>query len=227
MSDKDQADSDDIFKGNFNDKTKKDEEIEQSEFTPPPSDNDKDNLDDDWEIPEKTSTTKPKTSKKKMIIGAIVIGLIVGGMAFIVEVVGKDVDLKANPIELGESVDKPKVVDKPQGSGGTKDVSSASDKVELEKTNEPIGYYMVKSKGDWYADFVDFRKVPSKIEKSGDMKINFRCFTDNFQKTSTYFGTFRNVVENTLKVDVYIADKLVQSKETSTNKALILEGSCY
>ncbi len=113
------------------------------------------------------------------------------------------------------------------GSGGTKDVSSTSDKVELEKTKDVLGYYIIKSSGDWYGDFVDIRKIPSKIEKSGDMKINFRCYTDDFAGTSTYFGTFRNVIETDLSVKIFINDKEVQSKSTDNNKALILEGSCY
>lgn len=126
---------------------------------------------------------------------------------------------------------KPKEIqEKPStggGSGGTKDVSSASDKVEIEKTNDMIGYYMITSNGDWYGDFVDIRKIPSKIEESGDMKVNFRCYKDDFAGTSTYFGTFRNVIENDLTVEVYINAIQVNSKSTDTNKALILEGSCF
>lgn len=113
------------------------------------------------------------------------------------------------------------------GSGGTKDVSSATDKVVVEKTNDVIGYYLVTSKGDWYGDFVDIRKIPSKIEKSGNIKVNFRCYIDEFAGTSTYFATFRNVIENDLTIEVYINGLEVQSKTTKSNKALILEGSCY
>ncbi len=127
--------------------------------------------------------------------------------------------------------EKPAIQEKPEvggsGGGGTKDVSSASDKVELEKTKDMIGHYMITSNDDWYGDFVDIRKVPSKIEESGNMKISFRCFKDDFAGTSTYFGTFRNVIENDLTVDVYINGLEVESKSTTTNKALILEGSCY
>jgi len=125
--------------------------------------------------------------------------------------------------------EKPKTVEQnPTGSsGGTKDVSSASDKVEINKTNNPIGYYLITSDDDWYGDYVDMRKIPSKIEKSGSMKVNFECFTDDFARTSTYFATFRNVIENDLIVDVYINGLEVESKSTDKNKALILEGSCY
>lgn len=176
-----------------------------------------------------------KGSKKRGIIGAIVIGLIIAGVVFGFEqYFGEDLTKNMNPIELGKSIDqpkekeqeKPKPAGQPEGSGGTKDVSSASDKVELEKTNEPIGYYMIKSNDNWYGDYVDFRKIPNKIEKSGDMKVSFRCYTDDFAGTSTYFATFRNQIADKLKVDVYIRDKLVQTKETVTNKAIIVEGSC-
>ncbi|MGI0023237.1 MAG: hypothetical protein ACRD9Q_10300, partial [Nitrososphaeraceae archaeon] len=111
-------------------------------------------------------------------------------------------------------------------SDGTVDVSSASDKVELEVTQEPIGYYKVTSNGQWYGDYVDFRKNPNAIQNNGSMKVNFRCFTDDFAKTSTYFATFRNVIDDNLKVDVYIKDILVDSKTTNINKAIILEGNC-
>jgi len=131
---------------------------------------------------------------------------------------------------IQEEKEKPKEIqEKPTtgGSSGSKDVSSASDKVEIEKTNDMIGYYMITSKGDWYGDFVDIRKIPSKIEENGDMKVNFRCYKDDFAGTSTYFGTFRNVIENNLNVEVYISGIKVNSKSTDTNKALILEGSCF
>ncbi|MCP6727154.1 MAG: hypothetical protein KJI69_03960 [Patescibacteria group bacterium] len=108
-----------------------------------------------------------------------------------------------------------------------KDVTQTSDKVEVDKSKEPIGYYMVTTTDDWYGDFVDIRKVPSKIEKSGSMKINFRCFTDEFQGTSTYFATFRNVIDSNLTVEVYINGIEVETQTTNVNKALILEGSCY
>lgn len=125
--------------------------------------------------------------------------------------------------------EKPTTVDQnPTGSsGGTEDVSSASDKVEVKKSNNPIGYYLVTSNDDWYGDYVDIRKIPSKIEKSGSMKVNFECFTDSFARTSTYFATFRNVIQNDLSVEVYINGLEVESKSTDKNKALILEGSCY
>lgn len=113
------------------------------------------------------------------------------------------------------------------GDGGTKDVSSTSDKVEIEKSNDPIGYYIITTDGDWYGDYIDIRKIPSKIEKSGSMKINFMCYTDKFAGTSTYFGTFRNVIDNNLTVEVFINGIEVQSKSTEKNQALILEGTCY
>lgn len=189
------------------------------------------------------------TSRRTLIIiGAVVVGLIIGGSAYGIQM--GIINLNIQPFdqsrcqygvthdlifakrcmteeEYKKSQETPKPTETPTGGGGTTDVSSTSDKVELEKTNEPIGYYMVTSEGDWYGDYVDFRKIPNKIEKTGSMKVNFRCFTDDFLKTSTYFGTFRNVIQDYLKVEVYIGDNLINSMETTTNRALILEGSCY
>ena len=114
-----------------------------------------------------------------------------------------------------------------KGSGAIKDVSSAKDMVELEKTKDILGYYMVTTDGDWYGDYVDFRKLPNKLDKTGTQKINFRCYSDDFLKTSTYFGTFRNVIENDMKVEVFINDKLINEESTTTNSAIIVEGSCH
>jgi len=108
-----------------------------------------------------------------------------------------------------------------------KDVSSTSDKVELSLNDGISGYYMISSPDDWYGDFVDIHKVPKKIEKSGNMKVNFICFDDDHLRTSTYFGTFRNVIDPNLTVEVYIGGLEVDSKTTTSGSALILEGSCY
>lgn len=235
--------TEEIFSDKF--KPKPDDVGEQSEFTPPPD------TGEPPKKPESNSNSSGGGSKRKAgIIGAIVIGLIIGGSAYGVQAgildtepfdptgcqFGVHQDLfgeRCTTLEEFEATqeqpeDKPKEGSPPpQGSGGTKDVSSASDKVELEKTKEVLGYYMVKSNDDWYGDYVDFRKIPSKIEEKGDMKISFRCYTDDFAETSTYFATFRNVLQDNLQVDVYLRDKLVDTKSTDTNKALILEGSCY
>jgi len=113
-----------------------------------------------------------------------------------------------------------------KGNEPLRDISKTTDMVELEKTKDILGYYMVTTEGDWYGDYVDFRKLPNKIDKTGTQKINFRCYTDEFLKTSTYFGTFRNVIENNMKVEVFINDKLVNEESTNTNNAIIVEGSC-
>ncbi len=200
----------------------------------PPKEPKKDSLDDDWEIPDKKETAQP-SRKKVGIVGAVVITVVIIGIVYSgIITVPDNVLENMKPIELGESITKNTEDEKTNlpdqttsEGGGTIDVSSASDKVEIEKTKDPIGYYMVTTNGDWYGDFVDIRKIPSKIEKSGNLKINFRCYTDDFQGTSTYFGTFRNVIDNDLSVEVYINGLEVESKSTNTNKALILEGSCY
>ncbi len=213
------------------DQTIADDIGEQSEFTPPPRDDEpkKDSLDDDWEIPDKKETPQP-SRKKAGIIGAVLIIGVILAIVYASGIINIPDNMFDNmkPIEDSDDV---RVVDgnKPEKPKDEpfKDVSSASDKVEVEKTKDPIGYYMVTTDDDWYGDFVDIRKIPSKIEKSGSMKVNFRCYTDDFQGTSTYFGTFRNVVDNDLSVEVYINGLEVESQSTNTNKALILEGSCY
>lgn len=240
----------DIFSDDFKDKT--DNTDEQSEFPKIPDLGDDDTArKEKIDVSDKISKGLEKSNKKYMILGAIIIGLIVGGSAYGIQQgiipiepfdpsachYGVHSDFLGQRCmtqeEFEESQKKPEEKKStgssqpPASGGGTKDVSSTSDKVELEKTKEPIGYYQITTNDDWYGDYVDFRKIPNKIEKSGSMKVNFRCFTDDFQGTSTYFATFRNVIQDNLKVDVYIGDTLVQSKSTTKNSALILEGSCY
>jgi len=237
---------DDIFSDDFASK-KSDEKQEQSEFklpkedevhdvsigSEPPKEPKKDSSDKDWEIPDKQEPPKP-SRKKAGIIGAVVVIGVMIGIVYASGIITTDGVL--DDIELGVPVpDQPaddvRIVDgkKPEKPKDEpfKDFSSASDKVIIEKTKDPIGYYMVTTNDDWYGDFVDIRKIPSKIEKSGNLKINFRCYTDDFQGTSTYFATFRNVIDNNLTVEVYINGLEVESQSTTTNKALILEGSCY
>ena len=220
---KDEIDSDEIFSDNYSkNKNKENPELTRATLKPVEKPNEqKDTLDSDWEIEEKPQKTKPKRSRKNMILGAIVIGLIVGGMAFVVEVLGTDFDW------FNVEIEEPTTPQTPQGSGGTNDISSASDKVELDVTDDPIGYFLVTTNGDWYGDYVDFREIPNKIQKTGTMKVNFRCYTDDFAGTSTYFGTFRNVIEDKMTVDVFIGDVKVETQTTIKNKALIVEGNCY
>lgn len=220
----------DIFSDKFAKKSKEDEVHDVSIGSDSPPKKIEEKIDDEWRIPKEPIGEKPKKSKKTLIVSALIIGIVVGGIVYAIEIaLPEDVLENLNPIELGESVDKPieTPVVIPQGSGGTKDVSSASDKVELEKTNDPIGYYMVTTNDDWYGDYVDIRKIPNKIEQSGSMKLSFRCYTDDFQGTSTYFATFRNVLEGDLTVEVYINGLEVETQTTDKNRALIVEGSCY
>jgi len=107
-----------------------------------------------------------------------------------------------------------------------KEVSSTSDQVHLELINGIAGYFMVSSCCDWYGDFVDVNKVPKKIENAGNTKVNFICFNDEHLETQTYFGTFKNVLDPVLVVDVFINEKKVESKTTASGSALILEGNC-
>lgn len=232
---------DDVFSDNFEkskdvieEKPDSDVVRDVSTGSEPPKDDEpkKDSLDDDWEMPnKKQKTPRPQPSRKKtgIVSAVVIIGVIIG------IVYASGIIIIPDNVELGDSINKDsedvRIVagNKPEKPKDEpfKDFSSASDRVEIEKTKDPIGYYMVTTDDDWYGDFVDIRKIPSKIEKSGNLKINFRCYTDDFQETSTYFGTFRNVIDNDLTVEVYINGLEVESKSTNTNKALILEGSCY
>jgi len=203
----------------------------ESKPSPRPSKEPKDDDFDDWDIPDQSTPVSRKTRKKYAVIGVIIVGVIITLSYFVVAGIEFPIEIieNANPIELGESIDKPqeKPQEQPKPPEPFKDVSSTSDKVEVEKTKDVIGYFMITSENSWYGDYVDIRKIPNKIEKSGNMKVNFRCFTDEFQGTSTYFGTFRNVVDSDLTVEVYINGIEVDSQTTTSNKALILEGSCY
>jgi len=238
---KDQTDSNDLFSDDYAPKKDSIEEKPDSEKIntdvgqgsqdvyggeqpePEPKEPKKDSLDDDWEIPDKQETPKPSRKKAGVVGAVVIIGVIIAIVyaSGIITIPDNVLD-NMKPIELGESINNPieTPVVAPQESGGTKDVSSTSDKVEIEKTNDPIGYYMITTNDDWYGDYVDIRKIPSKIEKSGSMKVSFRCYTDDFQGTSTYFGTFRNVVDNNLTVEVYINGLEVESQSTNTNRAL-------
>ncbi len=237
----------DIFSDKFEQKK---DEIEHSEFTPIPQD------DPDDKKPEKIVISDDGIGKRHPkrtagIVGAVIIGVLII-MAYFLFVGYVDVEpFDASECNFGVAQDlfgsrcmtqeeydlarslpepvKPTTTTKPpiEDKDPFKDVTETSDKVEVNKSKEPIGYYMVTTTDDWYGDFVDIRKVPSKIEKSGSMKINFRCFTDEFQGTSTYFATFRNVIDSNLTVEVYINGIEVESQSTNVNKALILEGSCY
>jgi len=236
----------DIFSDKF--EPKKDE-IEHSEFTPiPQTDDDPDDKKPEKIVYDGIGERHPKRTAG--IVGAVIIGVLII-MAYFLFVGYVDVepfdssecnfgvaqDLFGSRCMTQEEYDlaslpepvKPTTTTKPpeEDKDPFRDISSTSDKVEVDKSKEPIGYYMVTTTDDWYGDFVDIRKIPSKIEKSGSMKINFRCFTDEFQGTSTYFATFRNVIDSNLTVEVYINGIEVESQSTNVNKALILEGSCY
>ncbi len=232
-----------IFSDQFEQKK---DDIDHSEFTPPPDTGEPDKK------PEKIvydGIGKKHPKRTAGIVGAVIIGVLII-MAYFLFVGYVDVEpFDSSECNFGvtqnlfgsrcmtqEEYDlanmpepvKPTTTTKPpEDKDPFRDVSTTSDKVEVDKSKEPIGYYMVTTNDDWYGDFVDIRKIPSKIEKSGSMKINFRCFTDDFQGTSTYFGTFRNVIDSNLTVEVYINGIEVEVQSTNVNKALILEGSCY
>lgn len=234
----------DIFSDKFGQKK---DDIEHSEFTPIPQTDDPDDKKPEIVISD-DGLSKKHPKRTAGIVGAVIIGVLII-MSYFLFVGYVDLEpfdssecnfgvaqdlfgsrcMTQEEYDLARSLPepvKPTTTTKPPDQP-FKDVSQATDKVEVTKTKDPIGYYLVTTNDDWYGDVVDIRKVPSKIEKSGDLKINFRCFTDEFQGTSTYFGTFRNVIDNNLTVEVYINGIEVESQTTTTNKALILEGSCY
>ena len=233
------GEKDDIFTDEFPDK--------KPDPKSPPKDKD-----DSWDIPDQSLRKPPKSNKKYIAVGAIVVGLIIvlayftvtgflDGESFddsqcqfdtVIDFNGKrcmtQQEYEANVLVEKTLLDREQSrpeTEKPQDK--TRDITSASDKVEVLKTDEVIGYFMVKTDDDWYGDFVDFRKIPNKIEKSGSLQVNFRCYTDEFQGISTYFGTFRNVIQPDLTVEVYLGGTLVDIQRTDSNKALILEGSCF
>ncbi len=94
-------------------------------------------------------------------------------------------------------------------------------------TNNPDGYFSVTTTDSWYGDYIDGSEIPRKIDLNDRARVEFSCYTDDHLGTSVYFGTFRNNVENDLTVEVYINGLEADSATTDSNKALILEGSCY
>ncbi len=94
-------------------------------------------------------------------------------------------------------------------------------------TKQPDGYYSITTTDSWYGDYIDGSEVPRKIDLNDRARVEFSCYVDEHLGTSVYFGTFRNNVENDLTVEVYIGGMEANSKTTDSNKALILEGSCY
>lgn len=94
-------------------------------------------------------------------------------------------------------------------------------------TKQPDGYFLITTTDSWYGDYIDGSEVPRKIDLNDRAKVEFSCYVDEHLGTSVYFGTFRNNLENDLTVEVYIGGLEANSKTTESNKALILEGSCY
>lgn len=94
-------------------------------------------------------------------------------------------------------------------------------------TKKPDGYFSVTTTDSWYGDYIDGSEVPRKIDLNDRARVEFSCYVDDHLGTSVYFGTFRNNVDNDLTVEVYIGGLEADSKTTDSNKALILEGSCY
>ncbi|MCP6727192.1 MAG: hypothetical protein KJI69_04150, partial [Patescibacteria group bacterium] len=92
---------------------------------------------------------------------------------------------------------------------------------------KPDGYFTVTTTDSWYGDYIDGSEVPRKIDLNDRARVEFSCYVDDHLGTSVYFGTFRNNLENDLTVEVYIGGLEADSKTTDSNKALILEGSCY
>ena len=118
------------------------------------------------------------------------------------------------------------VAEKGNDKSPFKEVPSTSENVIENLNNRIAGYFMVSSCCNWYGDFVDSGKIPKKIEQAGNTQVNFICFFDEHLGTQTYFGTFKNVLDQFLTVDVFINEKQVQSKTTTSGSALIVEGSC-
>ena len=156
---KDQTDSDDLFSDDYAPKKDNVEEKPDSEKIntdigqgsqdvyggeqpePEPKEPKKDSSDDDWRIPDKQETPKPSRKKTGIVSGVVIIGVIIAIVyASGIITIPENVLDNMNPIELGESITKNIEEEKTKqpeqttgGSGGTKDLSSTSDKVEIEK----------------------------------------------------------------------------------------------
>jgi len=172
---------------------------------------------------------KPTIGRAK-VVGISVISVVIAVIAIMATGVIQ-VDIPESLITLPATSDtqlanEKEIVDKGNDKSPVTEVPSTSENVIAGLNNGIAGYFMVSSCCDWYGDFVDMNKVPKKIEKAGNTKVNFVCFNDEHLETQTYFGTFKNVLDPVLLVDVFINGVKVQSKTTNSGSALIVEGSC-
>jgi len=172
---------------------------------------------------------KPTVGRAK-VVGISVISVVIAVIVIMATGVIQ-VDIPESLITLpttseSELGNEKEIVDKGNDKSPVTEVPSTSENVNAELNNNIAGYFMVSSCCDWYGDFVDMNKVPKKIEKAGNTKINFICFNDEHLETQTYFGVFKNVLDPVLLVDVFINGVKVQSKTTNSGSALIVEGSC-
>ncbi len=214
----------DIFSEDYGKGKKKPEPEPEPEPKPEP----KKEVKKEEKIPKK-EIIKPIVSKTK-VIGVSVIAVVITVIAIMatgvieIDIPESLITLPTTPeTQLGEEKE---ITEQETGREPFKEVSSASDQVNLEQNIGIAGYYMVSSCCNWYGDYVDIGKVPKKIENAGNTRVNFICFNDEHLGTHTYFGTFKNVLDQFLTIDVYINEVKVQTRTTASGSALILEGSC-
>jgi len=172
---------------------------------------------------------KPTVGRARVVgisVISVVIAVIVIMATGVIQVNIPESLITIPPTSESQLAEERELVDKGFKERPVKEVPSTSENINVEQITSISGYFMVSSCCTWYGDYVDSGKVPKKIEKAGNTKVNFNCFNDEHLGTQTYFGTFKNVLDPFLSVEVFINEKQVQSKTTNAGSALIVEGSC-
>ncbi len=172
---------------------------------------------------------KPTVGRAKVVgisVISVVIAIIVIMATGVIEVNIPESLISPPPTSESELAKAKEIAEQGSDKSPVKEVPSTLDMDQNQLNQRISGYFMVSSCCNWYGDYVDSGKVPKKIEQAGNTQVNFFCFNDEHLGTQTYFGTFKNVLDPFLTVDVYINEKQVQSKTTTGGSALIVEGSC-
>ncbi len=230
-------------------KNKPEDKIEHSEFTPPPQETPKQETTFVDKENHPKETVKPKTTNRK-VSAVIGLSLFVGvGVLLYLALTGTIDVVNEEPFDssqctygvhqdfFGErcmtedefttSQNFQEIDTEIDTSTGKPVIPTTPIKQVPSATKQPDGYFSVTTTDSWYGDYIDGSEVPRKIDLNERARIEFSCYVDEHLGTSVYFGTFRNNLENDLTVEVYIGGLEADSKTTDSNKALILEGSCY
>jgi hypothetical protein len=204
----------DLFAEDYG-KGKKDPEPEPKDESPKPESKPEPKPEPKTEVKKEEKPPRPELIKptvgRARVVGVSVIGVVIAVIVImatgVIQVNIPESLITPPPTSESELANEREIAEQGSDKSPLKEVPSTSENVNVEQKTS-------------------IAKVPKKIEKAGNTKINFNCFNDEHLGTQTYFGTFKNVLDPFLKVDVFINEKQVQSKTTNAGSALIVEGSC-